>query len=179
MTVEEFLALPDDGIDRWLINGEVREFGTMTVRNWMHSTIMAQLVIAIGDWWKQQPPPRGIIICGEAGIKLSGDDVVGVDVAYVSPDVIARQSGQTTLIEGVPTLTVEIQSPSDKLSESEEKIDRYLRAGVPLVWSINPMRRTAVVYRPGSLPRLVNEDEELSGEEVLPGLEVPMRQLFE
>jgi Uma2 family endonuclease len=179
MSVEEFLALPDDGIDRWLIDGEVREFGTMTVRNWVHSTIMAQLVMAIGDWWKQQLPPRGIIICGEAGIKLSEDDVVGVDVAYVSPAVIARQSGETTLIEGVPALAVEIQSPSDKLSESEEKIDRYLRAGVPLVWSINPMRRTAVVYRPGALPRLVNEDEELSGEEVMPGLEVAMRQLFE
>ena len=61
LTAEEFLALPDDGIDRWLINGEVREFGTMTVRNWMHSTIMAKLTLAIGKWWEQQPPPRGLI----------------------------------------------------------------------------------------------------------------------
>lgn len=179
MTAEEFLALPDDGIDRWLIDGEVREFGTMTVRNWMHSTIMAQLVIAIGAWWKQQPPPRGVIVCGEAGIKITPGDIIGVDVAYVSPEVIARQSGETTLIEGIPTLAVEIQSPSDKLSESEDKIDRYLRAGVPLVWTINPMRRTATVYRPGALPRMLNEEEELSGEDVMTGLTVPLRQLFE
>ena len=25
MTVEEFLALPDDGVERWLIRGELRE----------------------------------------------------------------------------------------------------------------------------------------------------------
>ena len=36
MTADEFLALPDDGVERWLIHGEVREFG-MTIRNRWHS----------------------------------------------------------------------------------------------------------------------------------------------
>jgi Uma2 family endonuclease len=179
ITVEEFLALPDDGIDRWLIRGELREAGEMTVRNWMHSTIMARLALAIGKWWEQQPAPRGTIVCGEAGVRISDDDVVGVDVAYVSAEVMARQSGETTLIDGVPTLAAEIQSPGDKLSEFEEKIDEYLRAGVPLVWAINPMRRTATVYRPDTLPRLVTEEDSLSGEEVMPGLSVSLRSLFE
>jgi Uma2 family endonuclease len=140
---------------------------------------MAQLVIALGQWAKQQPAPRGRLVCGEAGVRIMDDEVVGIDVAYISPEVMARQSGDTTLIEGVPTLVAEIQSPSDKLSEVEEKIDGYLRAGVPLVWSINPMRRTATVYRPDTLPRLVTEEDELTGKEVMPGLSVPLKALFE
>jgi Uma2 family endonuclease len=31
MTEEEFLALPDDGIERWLVNGELREGNRQTV----------------------------------------------------------------------------------------------------------------------------------------------------
>ena len=41
MTVEEFLALPDDGVERMLIDGVVREIkwcfqrdGGMIIRNW-------------------------------------------------------------------------------------------------------------------------------------------------
>jgi hypothetical protein len=44
MTTEEFLALPDDGVERWLINGVVREFGDiMTRRNRHHGRLTARL----------------------------------------------------------------------------------------------------------------------------------------
>jgi Uma2 family endonuclease len=180
MTTEEFLALPDDGVERWLVHGELREAG-MTVRNWLHSTVMAQLTIALGEWWKNATPPRGKIICGEAGVRLPGEpaSTVGIDVAYISPQVLPKPSGRSTIFEGVPTLVVEILSPSDKLSDIHEKLDLYLSAGVPLVWTIDPMRRTATVYRPNTPDRLVTENESLSGEDVLSGLSIPLKQLFE
>jgi hypothetical protein len=40
MTVEEFLALPDDGISRELICGQLKERG-LTVRNRFHSKVEA------------------------------------------------------------------------------------------------------------------------------------------
>jgi hypothetical protein len=39
MTTEELLALPEDGKNRWLINGELRE-DSMTIRNWVHSSVV-------------------------------------------------------------------------------------------------------------------------------------------
>jgi Uma2 family endonuclease len=180
LTTEELLALPDDGVRRWLINGELRE-GEMTVRNWIHSAIMVKLSFALEQWRQQLTGPRGVALCGESGIKISAnpDSTVGVDVAYISPEVMAQQSGKSALIEGVPTLVVEILSPSSKLSDINEKIDLYLSAGVPLVWTIDPMRRTATVYRPNTPDRLVTENESLSGEDVLSGLSIPLKQLFE
>ena len=70
MTTEEMLALPADGVGRWLIDGELREKPT-TVCNRHHSTIMATVTTVLGVWLRQQPKPRGRILCGEAGIILS------------------------------------------------------------------------------------------------------------
>jgi Uma2 family endonuclease len=153
MTTEEMLALPDNGTERWLIDGQLRE-RPMTVRNRWHSRIMARVTYLLEAWRERQPEPRGSVLCGEAGCRLRRDpDVtVGIDVVYVPPDVATR--------------------------ESDDKIDVYRRAGVPLVWVIDPHDRTVLVYREGAEPELVNVRQELSGEPQLSGFRVPVGQLF-
>jgi Uma2 family endonuclease len=179
MTTEELLALPQDGMDRWLIRGQLREKPT-TVRNRTHSRIMARVTRFLDVWLDQQPEPRGEVLCGEAGVKLrrDPDTTVGIDVVYVSAEVAARRSEDTTLIDGVPVLAVELLSPNDTLEEVDEKIDGYLAAGVPLVWVIDPHHRMVEIFRPGAEPELVNVRQELSGEPQLPGFRVPAAQLF-
>ena len=86
---------------------------------------------------------------------------------------------ETTLIDGVPTLAVEILSPSDTIEEIHEKITVYQAAGVALVWVLHPYDRTVTVYRPDAEPDLLNVREELSGEPHLPGFRVPVARLFE
>jgi Uma2 family endonuclease len=178
MTAQEFLALPDDGTERWLIRGQLRE-RPMTVRNRVHSQIMVLVSAALLAWSRTRPEPRGVVICGEAGVRLrqTADSVVGVDVAYVGADVAAR-AGDTTLIDGAPVLVVEILSPSDVLEDIHEKIAEYLAAGVRVVWAIDPHDRTVRVYRPGARPVMVNDAEELAAEQELPGFRVPVAGLF-
>ena len=54
MTAEEFLALPDDGNDRWLIRGELRPRETeMTMRNQVHSEVEASVVFHLMLWWRE------------------------------------------------------------------------------------------------------------------------------
>ncbi|MHB1422249.1 MAG: Uma2 family endonuclease [Gemmataceae bacterium] len=180
MTTEELLALPDDGMERWLIEGELRE-RPMTVRNRFHSRAMIRVGKFLDNWLDEQPPPRGQVLGGEAGVRLrrDPDSTVGVDVVYVSADVIVRQTQETTLIEGVPVLVVEILSPKDTIEEIHEKIMVYHSAGVPLVWVLDPYDRTVRIYRPGAMPELFNVSQELSGEPNLPGFRVPVARLFE
>lgn len=184
ITTEELLAMPDDGVERWIINGELREAGEgdpMTIRNSLPSFVMAEIVRVLANWRRTQPAPRGKVYCGEAGVKLRWDPevTVGADVAYVSAELLAKQTGSTTLIEGVPELLVEILSPHDTVDQIDEKIDAYLAAGVGLIWIIDPKRRTAMIYQPNALPRLVTENDDLEGGEVLPGFAVPFGELFE
>jgi len=179
MTTEEMLALPDDGKERWLIRGELRE-KPMTVRNRWHSRVLTRIAQLLGNWLDGQPEPRGEILGGEAGVRLrrTPDSTVGVDLIYVSAELAAEEPEETTLIDGVPILAVEILSPSDTVEEIEEKVDEYLSAGVALVWLVNPHRRTVQVCRPNAGPKLFNEEEELSGEPHLPGFRVAVKQLF-
>lgn len=179
MTTEELLALPENGSERWLIRGQLRE-QPMTVRNRWHSRIMVRVAYVLESWLERQPEPRGSVLCGEAGCRLrrNPDTTVGIDVVYIAADLAARKSDETTLIDGVPVLVVEILSPKDVQEQIDEKIDDYLRAGVALVWVIDPHDRAVLVYRPGQEPELVNSRQELSGDPHLPGFRVPVPQLF-
>jgi Uma2 family endonuclease len=180
MTTEELLALPENGTERWLIDGELRERPT-TIRNRFHSRVLIRVGQALANWLDQQPEPRGQVLGGEAGVRLmrDPDTTVGIDVVYVSPEVAVQQSDDTTLIDGVPTLAVEILSPNDTVEESEAKLTTYRRARVPLVWIINPYHRTVTVHCPDDEPVLFNVRQELSGEPHLPGFRVPVSRLFE
>ena len=78
LTGEELLTIPDDGVERWILDGELRErdseskeLGT-TVRNRFHSHTMANVVLELGAWRRKMTPPRGQVLCGEAGVRLRG-----------------------------------------------------------------------------------------------------------
>jgi Uma2 family endonuclease len=179
VTTEQLLAMPDDGVERWLIRGQLRE-KPMTYRNRWHSRAMARIARFLDVWLDQQPEPRGSVLVGEAGVRLTRnpDTTVGIDVVYVSAEIAARNPDDTTIIDGVPVLAVEILSPNNTVEEIDEKIDQYLAAGVPLVWIVDTRDRTVTIYRPGQEPEFVNARQELSGEPELPGFHVRVADLF-
>lgn len=179
-TMDELLAMPENGVERWLIRGQLRE-KPMTRRNRFHSRIMTRVGRFLDEWADRQPPPRGSVLSGEAGVCLRNDPdtLVGVDVVYVGPDVLGRQTDDSTLIHGVPLLAVEILSPSDTHKETSEKIESYLDAGVALVWIIDPRAQTITIFRPDQEPELINVRQELSADPHLPGFRIPAALLFE
>jgi Uma2 family endonuclease len=80
----------------------------------------------------------------------------------------------------VPDLVVEVVSPSDKLSEMDEKVDLYLADGVRLVIVADPQRRKVAVHRADrDQPLFLKGDMVLKGEDVLPGFEIAINKLFE
>ena len=179
ITTEELLAMPEDGMNRWLIRGELRE-KPMTIRNRFHSKVMARISTILNIWRDEQPEPRGDVLVGEAGVRLPSDPetTVGVDVVYLSASVASSQSEESTIIEGIPTLVVEILSPSNTQEELHEKISVYLEVGVPLIWIVDPYDHTVKIYRPGTEPEMVNVRQELSADPILPGFRVPVAKLF-
>jgi Uma2 family endonuclease len=153
----------------------------MTTRNRFHCFSMTRVARYLDTWLDSQPQPRGQVLTGDAGVRLrrDPDTTFGVDVVYISAELLAQQTEESSIIDGVPILSVEILSPNDVLEDVEEKIDAFLNAGVPLVWVVNPRRRTVTLYRPDAEPELLNVHQELSGEPHLPGFRVAVRTLFE
>lgn len=179
VTTEEFLAMPDDGMDRELVRGVVRE-KPMTVRNRKHTRSNAGFTYVLQAWLARQPEPRGEVHVGEAGVRLfkDPDTTVGIDVAYFSPETVQATPEDARFMEGPPVLAVEILSPSDQQEEILEKVQDYLKAGVKLVWVAEPVFRTVMVYRPDAEPQSFNATQEISAEPHLPGFRAPVASLF-
>lgn len=179
MTQEEMFALPGGDVDRELIGGRLRE-RPMTKRNRWHASVEARMAFILGRWLETIPEPRGEILSGEGGFRIrrDPDTSVGIDVAYVSAEVIAATPARSPYLEGPPILAVEILSHSNTHGEMVEKIRAYLEAGVPLVWLVDPDFRTVTVHRPDAAPELFNVDRELAGGPHLPGFRTPVARIF-
>jgi Uma2 family endonuclease len=75
-------------------------------------------------------------------------------------------------------LVVEVLSPSDRLGMVMRKVQQYLRAGIAMVWVVDGESRNVTVYRAGREPRVLEENEVLDGEDVLPGFTCAVSELF-
>lgn len=122
----------------------------------------------------------GVVVSAEAGFVLSRepDTVRAPDIGFVSAGRIPPGEETVKFWEGAPDLAVEVLSPSDTVDEIEEKVDDYLAAGTALVWVVNPRRKTVTVYRPSQQPTLLSENNDLSGDEVVPGFHIPVAAIF-
>jgi Uma2 family endonuclease len=189
MTTDELLAMPDDGVERWIIKGELRESYIneesrehgMTLRNRHHSRLMIRIGGLIDEWLMKQRRPHGWVVGGEAAIRLASkpETTVCVDVAYVPPEVMAAQTGDSTVIVGAPSLVVEVLSPSDTQKNIAEKVKCYLMNGVKHVWVVDPDLQTVAIYRPKETPVIAGKDGVLTAEPEMPGLQIELAKVFE
>lgn len=183
MTVEEFLALPDDGVERWLTRGQLREKRDtdMTRRNKPHSITEGRLARILGNWVFAQPEPHGEVVSGGAGLILRRDPEAvsaGVDVAIITAEQADARDPDTNMIIGPPVLIAEVLSPNDTQEEVAERVAEYLDCGVPVVWVLNPYFRTVTVHRPNTTPTALDARGTVAGDPELPGFSCPVADFF-
>ena len=90
------------------------------------------------------------------------------------PATLRRRAGSRSR----PTWPSRWSRPTASSKQLEEKLDDYRRVEVPLVWVIYPeLRKVKVLRRGGSVSEL-REDDELSGEDVIPGFRCPVREIL-
>jgi Uma2 family endonuclease len=119
-------------------------------------------------------------VFGEAGFVLARDPdtVRGPDLSFVRAARLVNLD-DSRFFEGAPDLAVEILSPSNRPYQVRAKVADYLEAGSQVVWVVDPEKRGVTSWRSILAPRVVGFDGELDGEDVLPGLRVPVAALFE
>lgn len=80
-----------------------------------------------------------------------------------------------------PDLVVEVVSVpdlKDPENRIEKKLQRYINAGVPLIWYLFPEREQAEVHKKGEPKQIMGLDDTLGGGEVLPGFTLSVRKMF-
>lgn len=101
------------------------------------------------------------------------------DVAFVSWGRLpGRRIPDEPVPNVVPDLAVEVLSRRNTPAEMARKRDEYFRAGVRLVWEIDPRARTVRVYTAADRFHDLTAADALDGGAVLPGFTLPLAQLF-
>ena len=177
-TAEALMEMPDDGVERDIIRGELRE-REMTRRNPDHSGVEVMLSHVLQAWLETQPKPWGRFHGGEAGFRLRRDPetFVGIGLAYVSAKMAAERDRKQKFYEGSPILAIEILSPSDQHEKIVEKVELYLEVGTT-VWVVDPDFRTVSVHRAGQPVASYNDQQEILCDLELPGFRVAVSRLF-
>lgn len=118
-------------------------------------------------------------------IRFNLDLVRLPDVSFIrwdsvdDPDEIMNPVG--AFLEYPPDLAIEVLSPSNTRREMEIKLAEYARAGVKLVWYVDPERKEVDVYPKGKTrgKKTLGLDGTLDGGDVLPGFILPVARVFE
>jgi len=115
--------------DREYVDGEVRE---CNVGKWEHARV--QWLLA--HWFGNHEKEWGIVGSTEQRVQVSENRVRVPDLVIVSagpqPDVLIEP----------PLLVIEILSPDDTYSDTQERAQDYRAMGVETVWIIDPKTRT-------------------------------------
>jgi len=178
ITPEELLDLPD-GVSFELVDGKLLE-RNMGMRS---SRIAATLVGLITAFLANRR--LGFLFGPDAGYQCFKDDPTKVRKPDVSFIKLGRLPGDKEPLGHCPIppdLAVEVLAPGDLAYEIDQKVAEYLKAGVPLVWVVNPDARTIRIHRPrsstaGNVSQLTDADT-LAGEDVLPGFSCLVRDIF-
>lgn len=80
-------------------------------------------------------------------ILLKNDDIEGEKLVIPDLSVICDKSGFTdNKYIGVPTLIIEILSPSNQSHDLVTKLNLYMNYGVKEYWIVNPILNTVMLY---------------------------------
>jgi Uma2 family endonuclease len=122
----------------------------------------------------------GELYTSDTNVLLPLDPLVLVkpDVAFIRADRLPPERELEDPLTVVPDLVVEVRSPGDRPSTIDRKIERYRRAGVPLVWLVRPRERTVTVFAQGQEPRVLGINDVLDGGDVLPDFRLALSDLF-
>ncbi|HET7229611.1 MAG TPA: Uma2 family endonuclease [Longimicrobium sp.] len=175
LTADEFLRMPDGGVRRELVRGEVCE---MTPAGSRHGRIGMRIAARLSGFVEAHG--LGEVYGPDTGFMLASDpDTVRVpDVSFVTRERATRVGDVEEFWPGAPDLAIEVISPTDRFSEVDEKIEEYFAAGCRMVVIVNPRRRIATVYRSPDDVLLLREDDVLDGGDVVPGWTLPLAEVF-
>jgi len=77
-----------------------------------------------------------------------------------------------------PDFVIEVRSPDDRVRPLQEKMQEYIDNGVLLAWLIDPISKTATIYRPGVALATLENPSTLPGEGPVEGFVLDLRGIF-
>lgn len=167
------------------INRELRiertaqgELLIMPPTGWKTSERNAEITMQLRIWAKQDG--TGIATDSSAGFKLPNGADRSPDAAWIRSERLATLTPEQKekFLPLCPDFVTELRSPTDSLTALQAKMQEYLDNGAQLGWLIDPLQRRVYVYRPEAVVEILDNPETISGDPVLPGFTLDLREIW-
>lgn len=139
----------------------------------------ADLIFFVNQWAKNNR--NGKVFDSSSLFTLSNGAKRSPDVAWVSGAqwnaLPEEEKGRFARL--APDLVIELRSKSDRLYDVQDKMTEYISNGVRLGWLIDPFEKKVHIYRAGGEIEILEDPETVSGEDVLQGFELPVREIWQ
>jgi Uma2 family endonuclease len=174
LTADELEQMPDD--DSVRLELDEGELITMPPAGEEHGFLGTEIGAILRNFVK----PRGLgrVYDSSTGFRLNDGTVRSPDVAFVRLERVASLKGKGYL-RGAPDLAVEIFSPSDSVPQLMRKVKQYFKGGTHTVWIFYEDEREIHVLDVNGRDHILREGDTLECPELLPGLSVPVAEIFE
>jgi Uma2 family endonuclease len=124
--------------DREYVDGEVKE---RNLGEKEHARLQKSILLFFAAIEKQ----AAVRVYPELRVQVSSTRFRVPDLTVLRADAPDEQ-----IVTHPPLIVVEILSPSDSLLGMREKIEDYLRFGIPNIWIVDPSDRMGYICRSGS-----------------------------
>jgi Uma2 family endonuclease len=176
LTYEDYLLIPDDGLQHEIIDGE---HYLNPAPNMRHQLIVSNVNFALSAFVRSGR--FGRVLTSPSDVVLSEIDVLQPDVLFISNERFARITA--TNVQGAPDLVVEVLSESRRRKDEIEKKHRYEFFGVLEYWVVDPELDSVKIYRRAGDKFAPAEivSMETGGEittPLLPGFTLPIADVF-
>jgi Uma2 family endonuclease len=173
-TVEDVEQSPPEG--EWeLIDGELVPVSPASLRS---AAATQRIGRFIGSYVEDHD--LGLVTSAEGGFVIFPDrqTLLAPDVGFIRKHRVPPEEEHDRFPRLAPDLAVEVLSPSARMASALGKVSMYLEAGVELVWLVDPVKRTVIVFAGEENPVMLGEDDILEGGNVLPGFSIRVADLL-
>ncbi|HWN95707.1 MAG TPA: Uma2 family endonuclease [Methylomirabilota bacterium] len=173
-TEAELAALPDDGYIHEVVDGEL----VMSPKNnFRHGDICVRISMALGQFAKSRR--LGAVCDSSTGFWMQNRNCRAPDVSFISKERLkGKRRADNAFFQGAPDLAIEVLSPDNTPGEISRRLKDFFSSGTRLAWIINPEKECAEVCHSPTERRLVGPGGVLDGEEVVPGFQLSLTELF-
>jgi len=100
------------------------------------------------------------------------------DVSAIRRERLAGLEPDPGLMPIPADLVVEVLSPKDRAYDVSLKTEEYLANGFKLIWEVHPHTRTVVIHRADGSVAKLHEQDDITGEALLPGFKCKVAEFF-
>jgi Uma2 family endonuclease len=177
LTYEDYLRIPDDGKRHEILGGKHYVTAAPFIR---HQRIVRRLASRLDRFLSEHP--LGEYFFAPTDVILSPHDIVQPDLLFISNERASILTEKN--VQGAPDLVIEVLSEKNRRLDEVIKRQAYERFGAREYWIFDPHWKATQVWertieglqRKASLSAAAGD---VLTTALLPGLEIPLAEVFE